>query len=70
MSYRCGICGEMTGSAWGMAEHILRTTYRAEEHRQWIKEHGITPSAAPGEPGADLLALVEKECRQQKTRRS
>jgi hypothetical protein len=69
MSYRCRICGETTGSAWGMAEHMLRTTHRAEEHQKWIKEHGITPSTAPGQPEAALIHLVEKECRKQETRR-
>ena len=69
MSYRCGICGEMTYTARGMAEHILGTTNRAEEHRQWINGHGLAPADAGQAPDEALVNLVERECRRQEIRR-
>jgi hypothetical protein len=64
MSYKCQVCGKTTATNLGMRGHLVNPNSRFQEHWQWLKSHGISPTRqiAVGNY-KPLMELVEKECK-------
>jgi len=64
MSYKCPVCGKTTATNLGMRGHVVSSRFLFDEHRRWIRSHGIsiTKKVAQGNY-QPLMELVEKECK-------
>ena len=72
MSYQCPICrNKFTESSFAMCKHFIGTFDRTEEHRVWIKSHGINFVDLLGFKGGEevkgnyrpLMDAIEKACK-------
>ena len=71
MGYKRRVCGRRTATAIDMCKHMTNSTFRFEEHVEWIESHGINYTEMLDlkegklEKGSykALTELVEKECK-------